>query len=140
MGRPQPTPVVRLRHKVTGRECWFINVHNAPGYHIGQQQATRDRALALQAELIEKLRRETGLPVILTGDMNDKVPYRDGIAKQADMHAANDPNGPRPAPASFVDWIFGSADVAFSRWRRDASSVQRRISDHGMLASEVRLG
>lgn len=138
-GRMQPSPIVRLRHKATGEEVVFTNFHNAPGYHIGAQQHNRDRARALQVDLVNRLQRETGLPVIVTGDMNEKDVYFRDMTTRAGMTAANQgPRGQAPKHMA-IDWIFGSAGVRFRNYLRERGPLGRKISDHAMLLSEVRL-
>ena len=138
-GRRQPSPVVRLRHKETGKEVYFTNFHNAPGFRPGTQQQNRDRALAEQVTLVNRLKRESGLPVIVTGDMNEKVKYFDGMTRDAGMHAANEGPGGKPPKQMGIDWIFGSAGVKFSRFLRERGPLGRKVSDHAMLVTEARI-
>ena len=138
-GRNQPSPVVLLKNKQTGQQAYFTNFHNAPGYHIGTQQHNRDKARAAQVELVNKLKK-SGLPVIVTGDMNEKHAYFNDMKQQAGMHAANEgPKGKAPRHI-FIDWIFGSEGVKFTGFQRDTVTSRRKISDHGMLVSNVRIG
>ena len=138
-GRMQPSPVVRLKNKHTGQEVYFTNFHNAPGFHINQQQHWRDKATTQQVALINKLKR-SGLPVVVTGDMNEKANYHRRLTNEAGMDSANElKNGALPR-ALYVDWIFGSQDVTFKGYHRERQSVLRKISDHGMLVSKVVVG
>ena len=138
-GRMQPSPVVRLKNKHTGQEVYFTNFHNAPGFHINQQQHWRDQATTQQVALINKLKR-SGLPVIVTGDMNEKANYHRRLTNEAGMDAANElKNGSLPR-ALYVDWIFGSQDVTFKGFHRERKPVLQKISDHGMLVSKVVVG
>jgi endonuclease/exonuclease/phosphatase family metal-dependent hydrolase len=139
-GRNQPSPLVRLRNKETGQEVYFLNIHNAPGYHIGgAQQANRDRATAIQTQLINDLKAKTNLPVIVTGDFNDKQKAFDVMTKQAGLHAANQtPAGTAPKLMT-LDWIFGSKQVDFSNYTRLAKGIVGRITDHGVLMSKVHI-
>ncbi|MFP5502030.1 MAG: endonuclease/exonuclease/phosphatase family protein, partial [Candidatus Sericytochromatia bacterium] len=138
-GRMQPSPVVRLKNKHTGQEVYFTNFHNASGFHINQQQHWRDQATTQQVALINKLKR-SGLPVIVTGDMNEKANYHRRLTNEAGMDAANElKNGSLPR-ALYVDWIFGSQDVTFKGYHRERKSVLQKISDHGMLVSKVVVG
>jgi endonuclease/exonuclease/phosphatase family metal-dependent hydrolase len=139
MGRQQPTPLVRLRNKETGQEVYVMNVHNAPGYHKGgTQQKWRDLAVNKQVALINELKQKTGLPVIVTGDMNDKAIAFTRMTKEAGLKAANAPNGRMPKHMS-LDWIFGSKSVDFSGFKRLAKGVVGRITDHGVLVSKVHI-
>ncbi len=136
-GRTQPSPVVRLRHKTTGEEVLFLNFHNAPGYRTGTQQHNRDQARAAQVELVSRLQRETGLPVVVTGDMNEKDVYFRDMTQQAGMHAANQGPGGKAPRQMGIDWIFGSAAVKFSRFLRERGPLGKKVSDHAMLVTEV---
>jgi alpha-tubulin suppressor-like RCC1 family protein len=62
-----PRPIVKLRHKVTGKEIYVINVHNAPWDY----QFKRNKATNVQIAKINEL-RATGTPVFYVGDMNEK--------------------------------------------------------------------
>lgn len=139
-GSLREVPIVTLKDKRTGKEVIFINVHNAPGYHRGgAQQIWRDRAVAQQSALVQQLRQATGLPIVLTGDFNEKDTAFHKMAAVG-MDAAN--AGPQhQAPRRMgLDWIFGSQGVAFRGFRREARVQRDRISDHAMILSEVFIG
>lgn len=138
-GMIRQTPVMRLRDKQTGEEVYIVNVHNAPGFHKGgAQQHWRDKATDLQVDLLNRLKR-SGIPVILTGDMNEKENYFRRMSREADMNAANElPNGQLPKRLG-IDWIFGSQDVTFKSFQRLGESVAKKISDHPMLVSKVKI-
>jgi|GEM_PF-2295832 len=138
-GMIRQTPVMRLRDKQTGEEVYIVNVHNAPGFHKGgAQQNWRDKATDLQVDLLNRLKR-SGIPVVLTGDMNEKENYFRRMSKEADMNAANElPNGQLPKRLG-IDWIFGTQDVTFTNFKRVAESVAKKISDHAMIVSKVKL-
>jgi endonuclease/exonuclease/phosphatase family metal-dependent hydrolase len=139
-GNMWPVPIVRLKNKQTGQEALFLNFHNAPGYHIGKQQQNRDKATDQEVALINKLKRETGLPVIVTGDMNEKEHYAQRLNQEAGMHAASAlPNGQLPKQVG-IDWIFGSQNVHFKGFYRERGAFEKKISDHGMVASQVTIG
>jgi endonuclease/exonuclease/phosphatase family metal-dependent hydrolase len=139
-GRNQPSPLVRLRNKQTGQEVYFLNIHNAPGYHIGgAQQANRDRATALQTKLINDLKAKTNLPIVVTGDFNDKQKAFDVMTKQAGLHAANQAPGGKAPRLMTLDWIFGSKQVDFSSYTRLAKGIVGRITDHGVLTTKVHI-
>lgn len=138
-GNMWPVPVVKLRNKQTGQEAYFLNFHNAPGFRLGTQQQHRDRAADMQVELINRLKRQSGLPVIVTGDMNDKLRYYDEMTQNAGMHAANERPGGRPPARPGIDWIFGSQEVRFSGFERERGALERKTSDHAMLVSEAKI-
>lgn len=139
-GNDWPAPIVKLRNKETGQEAYFLNFHNAPGYRTGAQQAQRDKAAAKQVELVNRLKRESGLPVIVTGDMNDKIKYFNAMTQGADMNAANERKDGRPPAQMGIDWIFGSQQVKFSGYKRERGELERKTSDHAMIYSRATLG
>ncbi|MDB5101427.1 MAG: hypothetical protein JWM80_5848 [Cyanobacteria bacterium RYN_339] len=139
-GNLWPCPVVRLRNKETGQETIFCNFHNAPGLHLGLQQGNRDKAKDQEVALVNKLKAETGLPVIVTGDMNERETFYQQFHQQAGMNAANAGPGGRLPKNVGIDWIFGSAGVSFKGFTRDRGALERKVSDHGMITSEVKIG
>ncbi|MNR95187.1 Endonuclease/Exonuclease/phosphatase family protein [compost metagenome] len=138
-GMLRETPVMRLRDKQTGEEFYVVNIHNAPGFHKGgAQQHWRDKATDLQVELLNRLKR-SGIPVILTGDMNEKENYFQRMTREVDMNAANElPSGKLPKRVG-IDWIFGTQDVTFKGYKRVGETVSEKISDHAMIVSKVKL-
>lgn len=130
-GEMRPCPIVKLRNRQTGEEVLVTNFHNAPGFHKGGfQQPLRDRATAAQAAMLRELQKQ-GLPVIVTGDMNEKQHYADRMDREAGLHAAY--TGQRPG----IDWILGTADVAFKGYQRITGALMRRTSDHAMIVTKA---
>lgn len=139
-GRNQPSPLVRLKNKQTGQEVYFLNVHNAPGYHKGgTQQNWRDAATAKQTALVNRLKQQTGLPVVVTGDFNDKEKAFTTMTGQAGLHAANAGPGGRMPKRMSLDWIFGSQSVRFSGFTNVVKGVYHRITDHAMIMSRAHI-
>jgi endonuclease/exonuclease/phosphatase family metal-dependent hydrolase len=136
-GMQRGNPVVLLRHKQTGEQVYVLNVHNAPRRPGGdEQQGQRDRATDMQVALINRLKR-TGIPVILTGDMNEKQNYLRRMTQEADMTSAN--FGPiRKLPQrTGIDWIFGSDGVRFEAFHREAQGLADKVTDHPVLFSRA---
>lgn len=130
-------PYVLLQHNATGRKVWFINVHNPASTrnHPGNER-WRDVATALEISLVNRLHAQTGFPVILTGDFNERSEAFCKITSRAPVRAANGGSaGGRcsPPPAHGIDWIFGTEDVAFSNYGFRRSGV----SDHPIISSTV---
>ena len=66
-------PYVKLRSLDTGVEAWFANFHNpAETSRFHRQQRFRDRATGIEIALANRL-IATGLPVFITGDMNERA-------------------------------------------------------------------
>jgi hypothetical protein len=143
-GRLRPMPYVLLEHNATGRLSWFANFHNpASNSKRGNNDGHRARAMELEVALANRLWSETGHPVFITGDMNEREVYFCRMTGGAPMIAANGGSNdgscnPPPYPMP-VDWIFGSEVVSFSGYFRDWSNFVQRISDHPMIVSRVTL-
>ena len=136
-------PYVRLRHNVTGREVWFANFHNpADTPNLGQNARWRAVATGIEIGLANRLRAETGLPVIITGDMNEREAYFCPMTIQTDLAAASGGStgtACAPPPAMQVDWIFGSADLVFSNYLADHGAPVPRMTDHPVVSADVYL-
>lgn len=137
-GSPVGMPYIKLRHRESGQDVWFFNTHSPADAH-GPAGRWRSAALYQHIQLVEQL-RSTGLPVIFTGDMNDREEYFCPLTTQTEMHAANGGStGTSCAPPDRmdVDWIFGSADVAWSYFSSNHSGLAARTSDHPMVSAEA---
>ena len=142
-GNRRPMPYVKLRHTTTGVEAWFANFHNpADTNAFPNQQRYRDRATAIEVDLANRLIRGTGLPVFITGDMNEREEYFCRMTGGAPMIAArggSNVGGCQPGNPRAVDWIFGSQGVTFSGYFEDRGSLVDRITDHPVIVSRVRI-
>ncbi len=142
-GHTRLMPLVRLRNPATGLEAWFANFHNpADTPRWGNNQRWRAQATAKEIALVNELRSQTGLPVFLTGDMNERAEYFCAVTGSTDLEAAiggtND-GACRPPRIRFVDWVFGSPDVTFSNYLEDDGPLVRRTSDHPMIVADAHL-
>jgi len=144
-GRLRPMPAVLLKHNETGRFAWFANFHNpASNPKRGNNDGHRARAAGIQVALANRLTSESGYPVFITGDMNDREAYFCRMTGGAPMIAANGGSnvGGACRPPAYpmpVDWIFGSDMVTFSSYVRDEGPLVRRTSDHPMIVAKVTL-
>lgn len=143
-GNTVPMPVVLLRHRATGVKAYFTNFHN-PATTRGHpnQERWRRQALLQEIALVNRLNRETGRPVFLTGDLNEREVAFCMMTDRAPMIAANGGSNDgacRPPRPMGVDWIFGSIRVKFSNYRADRSPLVTRTTDHPMIVSHVRIG
>lgn len=142
-GNRRPMPVVKLRNLRTGMTAWFVNVHNPAtnASHPGQD-GWRRKAIRLEVALVRRLSR-SGLPVFLTGDMNERekvfCPVTGGAPMQAARGGSNEGGHCRAADPRYVDWVFGHRKVAFHRYRELRGPLVRRTSDHPLVLSEARL-
>jgi len=131
----RPIPYVLLRNRETGGEFWVVNIHNSPR----TQEADRDAATAAQIALFNQL-RDTGRPVLVTGDMNEKAEWFCKAALGAGLVAANGGSGAGgcvlpPGPLR-IDWIMGGGGVDFSGYVQDGASLAG-ITDHWFVRSTV---
>lgn len=133
-------PVVLLRHRTTGRQAWFGNFHNpADTPRLGNNAHWRNQAAAIEVATLSALHRETGHPVISTGDYNDRAGIFCRFTGTGLFRAANGGSSGGacvPPPRMQVDWIFGSANVEFSGY---AVSDVGRASDHALVHASATL-
>lgn len=132
-----PLPWVKLRDREHGGEFYVITAHNSAGGLEGE----RDAATTVEIALIKEL-RSTGLPVIITGDMNEHEEFFCRAATEAQMVAANGGSGAGgcqlpPSPRR-VDWIMGTTNLSFSGYVQDGAS-RAAASDHYLLYADVGL-
>lgn len=142
-GSPRAMPFVRLRSVTTGLEAWFANFHNpADTSRFPRQQRYRDRATDIQVVLVNEL-LTTGLPVFVTGDMNEREEYFCRFTGRTPMVAArggsNDGRCQAAQPRA-VDWIFGSPDVTFTDYVEDRGRLVDITTDHPVIVARARIG
>ncbi|MBZ5737301.1 endonuclease/exonuclease/phosphatase family protein [Nocardioides mangrovi] len=137
MSHPHPQPILRLEDNATGREFYVVNTHPSAG--AGRYTAERQRGRASLVAVVNNLRAESGLPVFVTGDMNDRELFYCNVVPQASLTAPNGgsyasgcvpPRSPIP-----VDWVVGSSEISWSGYWRDTSPVTNRISDHYFISA-----
>lgn len=141
-GGAREMPFVRLRNIKTGIEAWFANFHNpAETARFHHQGRFRVRATQIEAKLANRL-MATGLPVFITGDMNERAPYFCRLTAHAPMVAARggtNNGGCRPGRPRAVDWIFGSQGVSFTHYDEDRSRLVHFTTDHPVVTAGVHL-
>lgn len=141
-GGAREMPVVRLRNIHTGIEAWFTNFHNpAETSRFHHQGRFRVRATHVESALVNRL-MATGLPVFLTGDMNERASYFCRLTAHAPMVAARggtNNGGCRPGRPRAVDWIFGSQGVQFTHYDEDRSPLVDHTTDHPVVTAGVHL-
>ena len=137
MGRPRPSPILKLRESATGREFYVVNTHLSAGG--GRYATERRNGMATLVKVMTDL-KATGLPVFLTGDMNDREPFYCNVVGPAGLVNSNGggagcapPGGQIP-----VDWVVGSG-MTWSGYWRDTSSTTRRISDHIFVSATAHI-
>ncbi len=139
-GQKRDMPVVLLRNKETGQKAYFANFHiPADTKRFKNQERFRDAATKLQVQMVNRLREKSGLPVFVTGDMNEGREYEGKMVRGAKMESAHrGPNGPA-SNRSGIDWIMGTRDVKFTDYVRDRSEAVRKTTNHPMIVTKARI-
>ncbi len=140
-GHRRAMPVVLLQDRASGVQSWFANFHNPADtrrYH--HQQRWRSAATAIEVALANE-KHATGVPLFITGDMNERAEYFCRLTAGAPMVAAhggsNGAGGCQAGRPRAVDWIFGSTGVRFSDYTEDRSPLVGRTTDHPVISSRV---
>lgn len=132
MGSSRPQALVRLRNTSTGREVYWINAHLSPG----KMQADRDKGMDIIKQVVKQLAGD-GLPVLVTGDLNEHAKAFRRIACPTDLNAAvgGETGGAtcRLPQAMRVDWIFGRG--SFDATEVNQGAQVRRTTDHAVVSS-----
>ncbi|WP_028642541.1 alkaline phosphatase family protein [Nocardioides sp. URHA0020] len=139
-GKMQLRPLVQLRNNRTGQLVWVLNTHN-PADVGGPAQKWRDRSEQIQAALVNDLRRrQPHVPVILTGDMNDRDKFYCPMTYLTELESAsggvhgNPPDGScTPATPVLIDWVMGTGDIAFSGYTSRRDTLVKKASDHPLV-------
>lgn len=133
MKASRPQALVRLRNKSTGREIYWLNAHLSPG----KMQADRDKGMDIIKQVVKQLGGD-GLPMLVTGDLNEHAKAFRRIACPTDMEAAvggkTKGSTCRLPKAMRVDWIFG-AKGTFANTEVNQGAQVRRTTDHAVVSS-----
>src|SRR3954469_9528394 len=141
-GHRIPMPYVLLQNRASGQGVYFFNVHNpATTKTHGNNQYWRTVAQNIEAQLVRRL-RATGVPVVFTGDFNERVSAYCRM-RSAGLHAANGGGGSNghcsPPADNGIDWIFGSSQIQFSNYIRQRDALVRRTTDHPMVIAHAQV-
>jgi endonuclease/exonuclease/phosphatase family metal-dependent hydrolase len=133
-------PVVLLESISTGRRAWFANFHNpADTPNLGNNARWRAEAAAIEVAHLTELHQAEGLPVIATGDYNERAEIFCRFTAGGVFTAAaggSSAGGCAPPPSMQVDWVFGSTGVAFTGY---AVTGTGQASDHSMVHATATL-
>jgi endonuclease/exonuclease/phosphatase family metal-dependent hydrolase len=137
-GRIRQMPVIRLRHRATGAQIWVISVHNPADTRFSPHNAEHRRdAVTREVRLVRTLLAATNVPVILTGDLNERETAFCRLTANGALTAApgGSHNGGRCQPPAFrgIDWVFGTRHLTWSGWTVNRSPAVRRTSDHPLV-------
>ena len=134
LGKSRAIPYVQLQNLRNKRRFWVISIHNSPGGH----QVERNISTRREIKLIKRLHARHQGPVMVLGDMNEKVEFCTKVAAATDQISMSGTRAhPCPTPrGEHIDWMLGSADgERFAGYQR----IENHISDHPMLIADVRL-
>jgi hypothetical protein len=138
-GNIRHVPAVLLREKATGRTAYFISVHN-PADVRGNAAGWRAKAIKIERAKVIEL-RQTGRPVFLTGDFNDRTKAFCPLTAYKLMISPNSiPSNSCVYPKqSSIDWIFAAGQTRFSYFLRDTYAQRANISDHPIIRARAHL-
>lgn len=138
-GRIRKMPVVRLQNRSNDAQVWVGNFHNPADAH-GPAQRWRDEAKRIQIDLANDLIEADGIPVLFTGDFNDREDVFCPMVGLTPLEAADggtsNASGCRPPVPTRIDWIFGS-DVTWISYLADEGPLVRRTTDHPMIVAHA---
>jgi endonuclease/exonuclease/phosphatase family metal-dependent hydrolase len=141
-GQIRHMPYVRLRNRETGTDIWVANFHNPANVH-GNAARWRAEATRREAALATMLRSRTHLPVVFTGDYNDRSVAYCAIAGTTELRASigGSVSGGvcRPPVHPGIDWVFGTPEFQWLSTFLDRGALERRTSDHPMVVTKARL-
>jgi hypothetical protein len=141
-GSLRAMPVVLLRDKASGMLTYFTNFHN-PADTAQHHNQGHWRSIATNIEM--KLQNQlmgTGIPRVMTGDMNDRAPYFCAVTAGAALHAARPDTYRRhglchAGKPRAVDWILGARNMSYSHYVEDRSHLVDITTDHPVIVSDV---
>ena len=139
-GAIRPMPYILLQNKATGVVAYFANFHNPADIRQFQHQFKfRLEAEKREVALFNSLEK-TGIPVFVTGDMNEREQFFCTVVGSTTLHAAaggSVTGGCQPPKPTQIDWILGSKDVVFSDYNIDKSQLVHFTTDHPVVSAAV---
>ena len=137
-------PYVRLRNLETGTDVWVANFHNpANTRRFGNNSRWRAEATRRQIRLANLLRDETGLPVVFTGDFNERELFYCRLAGSTALEASSGGTAERgrcaPPPRPGIDWVLGTPELEWLASVTDRGPLVRRTTDHPMVVAKAQL-
>jgi hypothetical protein len=139
-GDPVKMPVVQLRNRKTGQVVVFANFHN-PADSYGNAQKWRDQARRKEIALANR-KFDQDVPLVITGDMNERDKYFCNMVAKAPMRAANGGKNPKDAPCDTpdpmgIDWIFGSKYLQFEHYKKVETKLVHKTTDHPFVVTKA---
>jgi endonuclease/exonuclease/phosphatase family metal-dependent hydrolase len=129
-GHQKKMPVVLLEDRATGKQAYFINIHNpADTKNHHHQAGYRAEAVRRERALVEQL-KASGLPVFLVGDFNEHGETRTKVTAGGLMQASDAPGGREE-----IDWVFGAGPVRFGASSANHDPQRAQVSDHPIVTA-----
>jgi len=144
-GNPRQMPYVKLRSRANDKELWVMNFHNpADTPRWGNNTRWRAAAVRREIDLVRSLRQaEPDVPVVMTGDMNDRAAFFCPVIGSGLLEASNGGSSSggscSPPPATQIDWILGTPELEWSGYVVDRSPLVRWSTDHPMIRAVLTL-
>ncbi|MFT4288667.1 hypothetical protein [Nocardioides sp.] len=136
-----PKPIVLLQNNLTGQQLYVTNTHN-PANTFGNAQSLRNQSVDIQAKKFEELRAlHPGVPIVFTGDMNDRKNFYCRFTAKSSLRAAN--GGVRTSsscqlPTSpQIDWIMGTTDINWSGYQQLRTPYIKKTTDHPLIWADA---
>ena len=133
-------PLVKLRSRTNGKAFWILNTHNPADVH-GNAGKWRAESVRRELKRIHRLRSK-GHTVLFTGDMNAKRDFFCKATRSGVLHSASGGSTGkrcRYPSRNGIDWVLGTRDVRFRKWRSDKSTRARGVSDHPIVVARATL-
>ncbi len=96
-----------------------------------------------QVKLATQLRERTGLPVVFTGDFNEReevfCSFVAGTALEASSGGTAGGGRCSPPPNPGIDWIFATPELEWVASVVDRGPLVRRTTDHPMVVAKAQL-
>ena len=135
-GRVRKMPVVKLQNRSNDAQIWVANFHNPANAGWGDNERWRERATQLEIELANDLIEQDKIPVIFTGDFNEREDVFCPMTALSPLTAANGGTNEggvcRPPSPTYIDWVFGHGVTWLSHFADKGTTVQR-TTDHPMI-------
>lgn len=140
-GHERRMPVVTLKDRYTGQQAVFVNVHNpADTQQYPHQGRWRALAVAREVDLVRQV-SESGDPVFLTDDMNDRHDVFCAMTAgslSASASGVTTGSGCAPPSGAGIDWIFGRNGILFTDYTVDRAPLRHGTSDRPFVVTRVR--
>ena len=140
-GNIRKMPVVKLQNRTNDAQIWVGNFHN-PADANGPAEQWRDRAQQIQVQLANDLIEADGVPVLFTGDFNEREDVFCAFVGQTPLTAADGGSVEggvcRPPSPTYIDWVFGSG-VTWLSHLADKGPAVFRTTDHPMIVVHAML-